>query len=471
MKYQSLGAGWKPMRLLVSATAIGLLATSFAAPTTAHDAQTGLYDSFYGDYGIGPNHVIGINRFVNDAGKTVMLFADYRSGIVRRLFPVSGSEFVMGPGFDVSSPVEMRVQFVRGPNSKIFGISLLPARGAATFAKRVSLRTEDVTFFDGKVRLSGTLMLPATRGPHPAIILLHGSGPLTRYSFGPYPHFFTSLGLAVLIYDKRGTGASTGSPVDLGAAVLWWGRSPGQSAALARLAHYPKDLEEDALTAFHFLQGRKDIDAKEIGLWGSSEGGMLATQVAARNHDVAFAIDSSGFQGPFWKTLIYQNGAILRGMGVPTAKVDKVVAYLDLWMRVARTGDDYDLLLKQSEKIRGLGTLGKNVPTLGKDVPPLEEMRWDWDNVLSFNSLPALRTVTCPFLGLWGELDQETDARAAERNTRAMLAESGNRDFTLKIFPDANHPLQEMPSRARMAPGVFETLRSWLRARIDVGGR
>ena len=359
------------MRLLVCATAIAWLLASFAAPASAHDAQTGVYDAFYGDYNIGPNHVIGVNRFINDAGKTVMLFADYQSGIVRRLFPVSGSEFVMGPGFDVASPAELKVRFVRDASGKVSGISLLPTRGAASFAKRVLLRTEDVTFFDGRVRLSGTLMLPATRGPHAAIILLHGSGPLTRYSFGPYPHFFTSLGLAVLIYDKRGTGASTGSPVNLGAAVLWWGKSPGQLAALARLAHYPEDLDNDALAAFHFLRGRKDINPKEIGFWGSSEGGMLATQMAARNHDVAFAINSSGFEGPLWKTLVYQNGAILRGMGVPTVKVDKVLAYLDLWMRVARTGEDYNLLLKQSEELRRLGKLGKDVPTLGKDVPTL----------------------------------------------------------------------------------------------------
>jgi hypothetical protein len=45
-------------------------------------------------------------------------------------------------------------------------------------------------------------------------MLLLGSGPLTRYSFGPCPHFFTSLGFAVLIYDKRGTGASTGVRLD-----------------------------------------------------------------------------------------------------------------------------------------------------------------------------------------------------------------------------------------------------------------
>ena len=51
---------------------------------------------------------------------------------------------------------------------------------------------------------------------------------------------------------------------------------------------------------------------------------------------------------------------------------------------------------------------------------------------------------------------------------RTVLTHSGNKDFTLKIFPNADHPLMEMPSRARMAPGVFETLRAWIRRRVLV---
>ena len=95
------------------------------------------------------------------------------------------------------------------------GVSLVRDGEESRFAARDPLYfEEDVIFENSGVKLAGSLSLPEGEGPHPAIVLLHGSGPLTRYSFGPYPHFFSSLGFAVLIYDKRGTGESTGLRLD-----------------------------------------------------------------------------------------------------------------------------------------------------------------------------------------------------------------------------------------------------------------
>ena len=51
---------------------------------------------------------------------------------------------------------------------------------------------------------------------------------------------------------------------------------------------------------------------------------------------------------------------------------------------------------------------------------------------------------------------------------RRVLAEAGHKDFTVKVFPNASHSLKEMPSGNRMAPGLFETLRSWLLERVQV---
>ncbi|MGA8440009.1 MAG: alpha/beta hydrolase [Candidatus Sulfotelmatobacter sp.] len=316
------------------------------------------------------------------------------------------------------------------------------------------LTEQEVVIANGQVRLSGTLMIPGTKGPHPAIILLHGSGPLTRYSFGPYPHFFASLGFAVLIYDKRGTGSSTGVRLDA---------STGDLTPLP-VAYYPNDLVNDALAAFAFMRRRKEINPREVGVWGSSEGGMLATQVAARSKDVAFAIDSSGFMGPLWQTLLYQTDTFLRQTGVPAAQVDEALEFTKLWMRVARTGEGYELFVKKREEVRR-----DKKPWLSwssDDFASLEQMRWDWDHILSFTPLPALKRVTCPVLGVYGELDQSTDASDAASNMRKVLAESGNRDFMVKVFPNAGHSLSEQPSGNRMAPGVFETLRSWLLRRV-----
>jgi pimeloyl-ACP methyl ester carboxylesterase len=417
------------------------------------DADPRVNDAYFGNYRVSPDHLLGIDRFTSDSGESLALISDYQSGIVRRLFPVSDTEFVMGPGFGVQSPVELRVRFLSDERGNITGVSLQPASGAETVATRVPLKEEDVVFNDGPVRLAGKLIMPATRGPHPAIILLHGSGPLTRYSFGPYPYFFTSLGMAVLIYDKRGTGASTGTLLDASSGA------PMQLPA----SYYPVDLTNDALAAFRFLQGRKDINHREIGVWGSSEGGMLTTQVAARSKDVAFAINSSGFMGPLWQTGLYQVGAMLKEGGSSAAEIYQAVAFTRLGLGVGETGEDYDLFLEKRHE----AIINKKTWVKGKKPDSsLEQMRWDWDHVWAFSPLPALKKVTCPVLGVFGELDTSTSAADAVENMRRVLSESGNKDFTLRIFPNAEHSLAEMPSRSRMAPGVFETLRSWLLKRI-----
>jgi uncharacterized protein len=96
------------------------------------------------------------------------------------------------------------------------------------------------------------------------------------------------------------------------------------------------------------------------------------------------------------------------------------------------------------------------------DFESLGQMRWDWDHILTFSPLATLNEVTCPALAVYGEADTLTQVSVAVRNMRAALGRSGNKNFAIKVFPNAGHSLSEMPSGSRMAPGVFETLRSWL---------
>jgi hypothetical protein len=394
---------------------------------------------------------MGVDPFIMDDGTSALLISDYSSGVVRRLFPVSETEFVMGAGFSAASPVELRVRFTLDAQGDVTGISLRHADGTQGTGQRVRLKREELMFQGADASLAGTLIIPPTKGPHPAIILLHGSGPLTRYSFGPYPHFFSSLGLAVLIYDKRGTGVSTGVRMDA---------STGTAMTSSR---YPDDLAADALVAMRLLQQREDIDPKRIGFWGSSEGGMLATQVAARSKDVAFAINSSGFMEPLWKTLEYQVGAILGAAGAPKAKIERESAFVDLWLRVARTGEGWPEFRTAQERI--IESDGSWIFQSRGPFTSLEQLRWDWDHILTFDPAVALQEVQCPVLGVFGELDVATPAARTAENMRRVLTQAGHKDFTLRIFPKAGHSLGELPERKRMAPGVFETLRSWLLAR------
>jgi pimeloyl-ACP methyl ester carboxylesterase len=422
-----------------------------AGPSFAAEGDTGS-SAHVGNYRVDDDHWLGIDQFITDDGQRALLISDYSSGVVRRLFPGAGTEFVMGPGFNVPAPTELSIRFVKDERGTTTAISLQRADGSRTLADRVPLREEEVSFVQADAKLAGTLLLPATKGPHPAIILLHGSGPLTRHKFGPYPHFFTSLGFAVLIYDKRGTGASTGLRMD------------ASTGTVMKPAFYPDDLANDALAAFGFLRQRKEIDSRRIGFWGSSEGGMLATYVASRSKHVAFAINSSGFMEPLWQTLHWQVGAILGAAGKPAADIEKEQAFVDLWLRVARTGQGWEEFKNRENEM--VASNGSWIFQSRGPFTSLDQLRWDWDHVLTFDPLPALGRVTCPVLGVFGELDTATPAKRTAENMRRVLTQAGHTDFTIKVFPNAGHSLSELPSKSRMAPGLFETLRSWLHEHV-----
>jgi uncharacterized protein len=428
------------------------LVAFWSLSATAAEAPARPFDNYAGNYRVSSDRIIGINPFIMDDRTSVMLIADYSSGVVRRLFPVAGTEFVMGPGFNTPAPAELTVRFTLDQQGNATAMSLRQADGKQSVAERIVLKREEVTFQGVEAQLAGTLILPPTKGPHPAIVLLHGSGPLTRYSFGPYPNFFSSLGLAVLIYDKRGSGNSTGLRLDASTGIAM------------KESRFPDELAGDALAAMRFLQQRADIDPKRIGFWGSSEGGMLTTQVAARSKDVAFAINSSGSMEPLWRTLEYQVGAIRRQQGSPAAVIEKEQAFFALWMRVARTGEGWEEFRKAEAELAQSG-----YPWLFRSRGPftsVEQLRWDWNHTLSFDPSLMLAQVQCPVLGVFGEADILTPAVQTSETMRRVLTQAGHRDFTLKVFPRAGHSLSEMPEKNRMAPGVFETLRSWLQEHL-----
>jgi pimeloyl-ACP methyl ester carboxylesterase len=412
--------------------------------------------SIYGNYRIGNDQMIGIDRFVTDDGQDAVLYSEYRSGVVRRLFKVADNEFEMGPGFNTQTPAELKIQVERDAKGGVTGVQLKPAAASdGKVAVRTAITETTIEITNGPVHLAGTLMVPDTKGPHPAIVLLHGSGPLTRYSFGPYPHFFTSLGFAVLVYDKRGTGDSTGTRLD---------SSTGAPDPLPK-ENFPDQLASDADAAIAFLRQRKDIDARRIGLWGSSEGGMLTTQVAAMDKRIAFAINSSGFMGPLYETTLYQAGLSLRKSGFTETQIAEVKAATVRWVDAARTGQGVEQVFKERDDALRENK-GWLVGWTRLDINSAAQLRWLWDHVLSFSPLPSLADVKCPVLALYGELDTSTDAEKAAGNMRSVLSAAGHRDFTVKVIPNASHSLMEQPSGNRMAPGVFETLSTWLHDRM-----
>src|SRR5690606_17482638 len=145
----------------------------------------------------------------------------------------------------------------------------------------------------GEITLAGTLTLPRGSGPHPAIVLLHGGGAQTRDFFW-LPHFLARRGFAVLAYDKRGVGQSTGD----------WRNASVQ------------DLADDALAAVAFLNADRRIRDHRIGLYGASAGGWTAPVAAQRAPDqIAFVIVRSGSFLTERRNVIYEVESDLRAAG------------------------------------------------------------------------------------------------------------------------------------------------------------
>ncbi|MGI8855268.1 MAG: alpha/beta hydrolase family protein, partial [Thermomicrobiales bacterium] len=137
------------------------------------------------------------------------------------------------------------------------------------------IERREITVAWGGVRLAGTLHLPTSLPPHPAVLMMQGSGPADRDSGGYFPPIrdaFLSRGIAVYSFDKPGIGGSSGD----------WRRY-----GLA-------DRTEQALAAITLLREQEGIDPRRVGIWGHSQGGWLVQMLAARLSDLAFAIANSG---------------------------------------------------------------------------------------------------------------------------------------------------------------------------------
>ena len=132
------------------------------------------------------------------------------------------------------------------------------------------------TFPSGDIRLAYALDLPAGPGPFPAIVMGHGSGPVTRQQQVSLSLGFIQAGFAVLRYDKRGVGGSGGAY-----------EVAGNVANSERM--FPI-LAGDMLAGVEFLKTRPEIDPSRIGLFGVSQAGWIIPLAASRSPDVKFMI-------------------------------------------------------------------------------------------------------------------------------------------------------------------------------------
>ncbi|MCX6620468.1 MAG: alpha/beta fold hydrolase, partial [Acidobacteria bacterium] len=213
---------------------------------------------------------------------------------------------------------------------------------------------------EANVKLAGTLTVPRTKGPFPAVLLITCSGPQDRNEtivghkpFLVIADYLTRRGIAVLRVDDRGVGGSTGN------------------AASATI----EDFAADVLDGIAFLKQRKEIDATRIGLLGHSEGGVVAPLVASKSKDVAFLVLLAA-PGVTGEQLLYAQGAaIARTLGASAAGIAKQQALQQkLFAAVKQGGDPKSLRARLEEMIGKQADPDEGEPALQRIASSQTEM-------------------------------------------------------------------------------------------------
>jgi hypothetical protein len=314
----------------------------------------------------------------------------------------------------------------------------------------------DVAFDNaaGHDRLAGTLTLPPGKGPFPAIVLIAGSGAHDRDEtlFGHKPFrvladHLTREGMAVLRYDKRGVGASTGDYA---------------SATTA-------DFAADADAAVRFLAARSDIDAHRIGLIGHSEGGLIAPIVANRNRKVAFVVLMAGSAVDGADLLEAQQKRIDEVMGLGGEELAQASAEEARMIHIVRNAANPAEAAAQLKAEADAEAERTGTPK-GLAEARAAQLEGPWFRAfLAYDPAPALERLRIPVLALIGSKDVQVPPDQNLPALRAALAHDPR--ATVQELPDLNHLFQPATTGApseyaqietTLAPAALDTITAWV---------
>jgi hypothetical protein len=316
-------------------------------------------------------------------------------------------------------------------------------------------------------QLAGTLTIPSTPGPHPAVILITGSGTQDRDEtiaghrpFLVLADHLTRRGIAVLRSDDRGAGGS----------------SPGSADETS------ETFAGDVLAAVDFLQTRTDIEKTRIGVLGHSEGALIAVMAATRRADLAFVVMMAGTGQPGEAVILAQTEQAQRKYGVAPdivrgtrSALRQVFAALRAHADPAtalaamrKALDDQAAALPESARIRFGAVRDSIVPQL-----KLYTTRW-FRFFLDYDPATHLRQLRVPLLAVTGELDVQAlpDQNLARIESEARSG--GNANVSVRQLPRLNHLFQTAQTglpdeystiEETVAPAALNLISQWIEER------
>lgn len=341
-----------------------------------------------------------------------MFYSDMSSGRYASMFAESDKVYYAGAGNLDPAVRETTMRFEDGK-------MLWQQAGKQETGRRLQFRSEEVTFRNGDVTLSGTLVLPEGQGPFPAIVLTQMSSPAPRGAYALQAYYFAAHGMAALMYDKRGVGKSSG---EFNKATM-------------------EQLADDAIAGIELLGKRSDIKADAIGTWGHSQGGWLAPLAAIRSQKVAFVIAQAASAVPPAEQEVYRVENALRAQGFSEEEVKAGGAYQEKLMRwvTSRGANRAELLAaaRAGEHARWASQV-EIVPDTLKEKPSETSTAF-----YGYDPLPGLKRLKAPVLYILGEKDAFVPVHKSAKLFQQTLDASGHQDHQVWMLPRAAHGLWE----------------------------
>ncbi len=294
---------------------------------------------------------------------------------------------------------------------------------------------EEVTIsnIEAGISLAGTFTRPSQKGKYPVVILISGSGRhdrngsiMTHRPFMVLSDYLTRKGIAVLRYDDRGFGESTG---DFSKATT-------------------ADFAKDVLSAVNYLKSRNDINIKQIGLIGHSEGGIIAPLASNQTSDISFIVTLAG-TGISGSEISVMQSKTMRPFPVP----DEIAFEQNVRKSIKIASSNGEISQKRKELmahnntylapiLKSLGATDENISAFIKKET--EGVLKPW-NTYFFNYNPAdeFEKLRIPVLSLNGSKDTQVNATINQNAIRKSLIKGGNKNYKIVELENLNHLFQE----------------------------
>ncbi len=376
----------------------------------------------------------------------------------------TGAETASGTFTQAGSQFLVELSQITDPNERVELDRPQTPQPPFPYAAREVKYQSDV---DG-VTIAGTLTIPEGDGPHPAVLMITGSGAQDRDEtlMGHKPFFviadhLTRRGIAVLRVDDRGVGESGGDIMETTAETN----------------------VRDIITGVDFLAEQPEIDSSRIGLIGHSEGGWLAPIAASRDDDIAFMalLAAPGVSGR--ELMLMQRDLVRKTVGVPPTQRQKESEAHAALMDAVVQGLSEEEIAEALRKLARLERVG--APDVEEYADQIVEQQlammqsvWFRD-VIDLDSRAALRQVRIPVLAITGEIDLQVPPEENMREIRGALDAAGNTQVELVTMPGLNHLLQTanrgLPSEylaisETISPDVLDLLTTWLQEQAGIEG-